>query len=162
MLDHPRQVGEVGKHRSAERHVHDLHPATDAEGRQAHAVRRLEQQDLQLIAIGLDPVEVTVARIPPVSGRIDVAAAHEEEPIEGFQELLGGAVLAGGDDRRPGSGAAQALDVRARDAVPAVGPAGDTIVPEVVRDDRDERAVGHDRCRATSTNRRNVSRPRRS
>jgi len=148
--------------RSAERHVHDLHPATDAEGRQAHTVRRVEQPDLQLIAIGLDPVQVAVAGVATVSGRIDVAAAHEEEPVEGFKELLGSAVLAGGDDRRPGSGAAQALDVGAGDAVSAVGPAGDTIVPEVVRNDRDERAVGHDRSRATSTNRRNVSRPRRS
>ena len=145
VLDHPRQVGQVGMQRSPERHVHDLHPATDAEGRYAQTVRRLEQLDLQLIAIGLDPVQAAVAGIAPISGRVDVAAAHEEEPIEGFEELLGGAVLAGGDDRGPGSGAAQALDVRAGDAVSAVGPAGDTIVPEVVRDDRDERAVGHDR-----------------
>ena len=123
VLDHPRQVGQVGMQRPPERRVHELHPPTDAEGRYAQTVRRLEQLDLQLIAIGLDPVQVAVAGIAPVSGRVDVAAAHEEEPIEGFEELLGGAVLAGGDDRGPGSGAAQALDVRAGDAVSAVGPA---------------------------------------
>jgi hypothetical protein len=162
VLEHPGQVRQVGVERAAERDVHDLHPATDAEGRQPHPVGRQEQLDLELVAIVLDPVEAAVAGIAAVSGRIDVAAAHEEEPIEGFEELLERAVLAGGDDRRPGSGAAEAFDVRAGDAVSAVGPAGDTIVSEVVRDDRDERAVGHDRCRVTSTNRRNVSRPRRS
>ena len=95
VLEHRRHVRQVRVERSAERDVHDLHPATDAEGRQAHPVRRQEQLDLQLVSIGFDPVEAAVAGIAAVSSRIDVATADQEEPIEGLEELLGIAVLAG-------------------------------------------------------------------
>ena len=104
--EHPGHIRQVGVERPAERDVHDLHASTDAEGRHPHRDRRAEQPDLQLVAIGLDAVEVVVVGLAAVPGRIDVAAADEQEPVEGLEELLRLAGLAGRDDRGPGPRAA--------------------------------------------------------
>ena len=146
MLDQPRDVGKVLVQRSAERDVHHLQASTDAERGQGDPVGREEQLDLTLVPIRLDPIEVP-GGLSPVPRGVDVAAAHEKEAVEGLQDLLGRALLAGSDDRRSGSRSPERVEVQARDAVPALRPPGDAVAPKVVRHHGDEGSVailGHD------------------
>jgi hypothetical protein len=162
VFEHPRHVRQVRVERPAEGDVHDLESSADAQGRHAQAISGDEQRDLEFVAVGLHAVQVRLVGCPPVSRGIDVAAADQHQAVEWLEQLLWVPVLTGRDDRRAGAGASEGIDVRPGHAVPPVGPSRDPVVPEVVGDHGDERAIAHARPRATSTNRRNVWRPRRS
>ena len=58
VLEHPGEVGQVRMQRPAERDVHDLHAAADAEGRHAGSHRLVQQPDLDRVPVGLDAVDV--------------------------------------------------------------------------------------------------------
>ncbi len=62
------QIGEVCVQGAAEGDVHHLHPAADAERRHRRGVGRAHQRDLELVARGIDPVEMSVG-LPAVSRR---------------------------------------------------------------------------------------------
>ena len=82
----PVVVGEVLDQRAAERHVHDLHPAADAERRHAEPVGGVEQVDLERVAVGLEPGERWVRRLPEATW-LDVAASDEQEGVEALEQL---------------------------------------------------------------------------
>ena len=140
VLDQSRVVGQMLEERPAERDVHHLHASADAERRHGEAVRRSQQRDLELVPVRLDPVEV-LDRFRSVPGRVDVATADEEQGVERLEELFGGPLLAGSDDRRSRARPPKRVEVRAGDAVPPFGPPGDPIAGQVVGDDRDQGSV---------------------
>ncbi len=167
VLEQLRPVRQVLIQRAAVGDVHHLHAATDAQHWDPDAFGGQQEVGLEGIAIGLDPVVVLHVRHGSVPGGVDVTAADEEEPVEGFEDLLGGAELARRDDRGAGPRTSERIDVRARHSVAAIGPAGDSVIGEVVRDDGDEWAIGAVDARATRlhadaaspANRVNTSRP---
>ena len=125
--------------RATERHVHHLHPATDAERRRAAAVGLPEQVDLERVAVGLEPVD-RLARLLTVPGRLDVPSADQHQRVHGVEQLGGRTVVAGEQERRATAGAADRVDVVLREPVAAHLPVGHAAGAEVVRDDADRRS----------------------
>ena len=87
----------------AEGDVEQLHPTADAENGHAQPDRRPDQLQLELVALGVDPVLGRVVG-GPVAGRLDVPAAGQEQAVEGGQHLLGVAGLGRGQHHDPGPG----------------------------------------------------------
>ena len=141
VLEQPRDVGEMLVQRAAERDVHHLHAPADGERREAEALRGEQQVDLELVPVDLDAVRVLRVGVSAVAGRMDVAAAHQQQPVERRQDLLGVVRLAGAHDQDARAGSPERVDVRARDAVAAVGPSRDATGSQVIADDRDQRSV---------------------
>ena len=117
-------------------------PATDRERREAEAVGGEQQVDLELVAVGLDAVGVLHRRVSAVARGVDVAAPHQHQPVERGQDLVGVVRLARADDQDARAGTSERVDVRARDAVPAVRPSRHSAGCQVVTDDGDQRTVG--------------------
>jgi hypothetical protein len=65
-------------------HVDQLHPAADTEDRQPVSQRGREQLQLRLVALGVDAAGPGV-RLGAVAGRVDVAAAGEDQPVQAAQ-----------------------------------------------------------------------------
>ena len=111
----------------------------------ASPIGGVQQRDLGFVAVRLDAVDVLVPG-PAVSRRVDVAAADEQEAVERLKELLRIPLLTGREDHRPSAGAAQRVEIQARDAVPALRPPGDAVAAQVVRHHGDQGSgalVGH-------------------
>ena len=81
-------VGQVLVERPAAGDVEDLHPAADAEQRDASLQRASRQRDLESVAVRIGPDGLGV-RLGAVALGIDVGAASQNQRIKAIEELIG-------------------------------------------------------------------------
>ena len=119
---------------AAERDVHDLDAAADAER------RHRDPSAAWSSAISASSRSARRRRrarsSSAVPRRVDVAAADEQRPSNGSRSSSG-FPSSPGQDRRPSPRAAERVEVQTRDAVPTLRPPRDAVAVEVVRDHRD-------------------------
>ena len=152
---------------SAERDVHDLHPAADAQRGQVHPVGGEDEGDLDLVAIGFDPVVVGRVGLglrsaqgrrrlrPPAAGRRRARAAPPALPLLRARRWRCGRRLAAA---RRGRGRGPRSHRRASGA-PGPRRGGTRPRPPTAGTNHD-RAGSSATDAATSTNRSNTARPR--
>jgi len=121
-----RVLGAVAVQRAAERDVHHLHPAADAQHRQVALERIVDEGQLERVAVWRDGGERRV-RLRAVAGRVDVAPEAEQHAVRVVERgRAGGPVLEVGQQQRHGPGRHERAAQRDAEVVAVVGePGGD-------------------------------------
>ena len=112
-------VGEVLAQRAAQGDVEHLVAAADRQRGQAPVDGAAHERRTRVSSrVPLDAVEPRVRRLP-VARRVDVAAAHEQQPVEAGEQLVGRHVLAGRHEQGTCAGPSQGEHVGLGDTEPA-------------------------------------------
>ncbi len=80
-------VGQMLVERPAAGDVEDLHPAADAEQRDATLQRASRQRDLEAVAVRIGPDGLRM-RLGAVALGIDVGAASQDQRVDAIEELV--------------------------------------------------------------------------